>query len=250
MTPERPDQRTGAAAALCGGPRSSPGRPIRLWHPRRAAQPPLPSSVLLRSDTGEILGGNGVPWSGPATAEDELILDRAVGPILDIGCGPGRHVLALARRGETVLGLDVTPAAVHLARTRGANVVEGCIFGPVPATGTWATALLLDGNIGIDGHPARLLARVGAVLRPGGRILVELSPPGTRCPATRVRLEYGTARGPWFAWSTVQASAIGDIANRAGLTLIDCAPIGGRVLARIDAPAGEAAPPGPHEKVR
>ena len=59
-------------------------------------------------------------WLGPAGAVDERVLERARGPVLDVGCGPGRHVHALARRGVLALGVDVSPVAVRLARARGA----------------------------------------------------------------------------------------------------------------------------------
>ena len=135
--------------------------------------------LCLRDERGIVVADNCQRWLGEAAAEDERLLDQAVGPVLDIGCGPGRHVLALARRGVDCLGIDVTPSAVRLARSRGATVVEGSIFDPVPRAGIWATGLLLDGNIGIGGDPVALLTRVASVLRPGARILVELGSPGT-----------------------------------------------------------------------
>src|SRR5947209_16130852 len=64
-------------------------------------------------------------WLGPLGPADAGVLDRALGPVLDVGCGPGRHVLALARRGVLALGVDVTPAAVRYARPRGAAVMLG-----------------------------------------------------------------------------------------------------------------------------
>ena len=36
--------------------------------------------------------------------------------VLDAGCGPGRHALALARRGIEVVGVDLSPDFVALAR--------------------------------------------------------------------------------------------------------------------------------------
>jgi cyclopropane fatty-acyl-phospholipid synthase-like methyltransferase len=36
--------------------------------------------------------------------------------VLDVGCGPGRHALALARRGIEVVGVDLSPDFVALAR--------------------------------------------------------------------------------------------------------------------------------------
>src|SRR5215831_16518396 len=40
------------------------------------------------------------------------------GPVADLGCGPGAHALALARRGYDVVGLDGSPRMVEIARTR------------------------------------------------------------------------------------------------------------------------------------
>ncbi len=37
-------------------------------------------------------------------------------PILDIGCGPGRHSLELARRGLQITGIDISPGFVEVAR--------------------------------------------------------------------------------------------------------------------------------------
>ena len=71
-------------------------------------------------------------WLGPLTAADEAVLDRTRGPVLDVGCGPGRHVLALARRGRLALGVDVAPAAVRVARLRGAPRHRGLGLRPHP----------------------------------------------------------------------------------------------------------------------
>ena len=40
--------------------------------------------------------------------------------VLDVGCGPGRHALELARRGITVLGIDASEDFVRLARAAAA----------------------------------------------------------------------------------------------------------------------------------
>ena len=36
--------------------------------------------------------------------------------VLDVGCGPGRHALTLARRGIEVVGVDLSPDFIQLAR--------------------------------------------------------------------------------------------------------------------------------------
>lgn len=38
------------------------------------------------------------------------------GKILDLGCGPGRDLVAFKRQGHTVIGLDATPAFVEMAQ--------------------------------------------------------------------------------------------------------------------------------------
>lgn len=43
------------------------------------------------------------------------------GRILDLGCGPGRDLVAFKNQGHTVIGLDATPAFVEMAKE-----VSGC----------------------------------------------------------------------------------------------------------------------------
>ena len=175
--------------------------------------------LLLRDDRGSLRPLALGRWLGVATPADEDVLARAVEPVLDIGCGPGRHVLALARRGRLAVGIDISPVAVRVARARGARVVEGCVFARVPGAGSWGSALLLDGNIGIGGRPARLLRHVAALLAPGGHVLVELEPPGRGSAGRRARIEAPGAVSEWFAWCSVDAGAIGAVASDAGLRL-------------------------------
>lgn len=190
--------------------------------------------LCLRDGDGVVIAGNGRRWLGHTTVADELLLDRAVAPVLDIGCGPGRHLLALARRGVPALGLDVTPSAVRLARSRGASVLQRSIFEPVPGSGTWSTALLLDGNIGIGGDPATLLGRVGAVIRPGGGILIELGPPDVAPVIGRARVDHHGSLGPWFSWATVGAASLEAIAAAAGMQVSHTWRIGERWFAEIE----------------
>jgi SAM-dependent methyltransferase len=180
----------------------------------------------LRGDVGSLRirrrGGQCRPlpldrWMGPVTAADESVLRRAEGPVLDVGCGPGRHVAGLTARGITAMGLDSSPAAVATARARGAEVVQGCVFGDVPRAGTWRCVLLLDGNIGIGGRPRALLRRSVSLGAPDVRVLVELDPPGVRSGRVDLRLEDGTAASTWFPWSYVAVDDIESIARGAGL---------------------------------
>jgi SAM-dependent methyltransferase len=152
----------------------------------------------------------------PPTEDDHDVLARATGPVLDIGCGPGRHVVALSRRGIVAVGVDISPLAVRIARTRGAKVIEGSIFDRLPGVGTWGSALLLDGNIGIGGAPRELLGRAGALLSPTGVVLVEVEGPGTPTGTLRVRLESDQMSSQWFPWARLGIEKLPDIAAAAG----------------------------------
>jgi SAM-dependent methyltransferase len=176
--------------------------------------------LLLRQ-----LDGAAIPlalprWLGPPDRTDESVIRRARGPVLDVGCGPGRHLHALARRGVYGLGVDLSPVAVALARDRGATAMVGSIFDDVPGAGTWRTALLLDGNIGIGGDPVRLLRRVRAVLHRGGEMLVELDPPDAGTKTVTVRLEADGDASPWFSWARVAIGDLDAIARAAGLKVV------------------------------
>lgn len=156
-------------------------------------------------------------WLGRPDAADLAATALADPPVLDIGCGPGRHLAALREAGKRGLGLDLSPVAVRLARRRGGAAIHGDIFGSVPGAGRYRTALLLDGNVGIGGAPDVLLRRTRELLAPGGLALVELDPPGRPTFTTRIRLEAHSEVSEWFAWARVGVDGIAPLAARAGL---------------------------------
>jgi SAM-dependent methyltransferase len=181
--------------------------------------------------------------AAPTQAELEL-LSRAPAPVLDVGCGAGRLVLALAQQRVPALGVDVAPAAVRLGRERGAPVLEASVFETVPGHGWWASALLLDGSIGIGGDPRVLVHRMLELLRPGGKLLIEVEPPGAPTTATRLRLEAPCGNSEWLPWGRVAADGVSEVAAAAGCSTEGCWRRGERWFAELGAPPQRRSPTG------
>ncbi len=179
----------------------------------------VPRQARARRDDGLRLPVALERWLGPSTLADEAVAEAAMAPVLDVGCGPGRLLDALARRGKWALGVDLSPIAVALARRHGRRAVLGSVFDAVPRTGEYATALLLDGNVGIGGDPAALLARVSALLAPGGVVVAEVDAPGAPTRSGTVRLEAAGAASDWFPWAHVGVDGVAAVAADAGLSV-------------------------------
>jgi len=195
-----------------------------------------PARARLRSWDGTLEPLPLDRWVAPADAVDAQLLELAEPAVLDLGCGPGRHLAALRAAGKPGLGVDLSPVAVRLARRRGAAAIPGDVFGTVPLAGRWRTALLLDGNVGIGGAPELLLGRTRELLAAGGCALVEVDPPGAPTLRTRLRIEAAGEVSDWFRWARVGVDGIGELAARAGLPVRDVFSAGDRWLARLQRP--------------
>lgn len=171
----------------------------------RAGSGPL----FLRRTDGWLLPLDVERWCAEADPADRSALHRCEGPVLDIGCGPGRLVAALATRGHRVLGIDVSEAAVARTLRGGGPALRRSVFDPLPGEGRWGTVLLVDGNIGIGGDPGRLLRRAAALLAPGGLLIAETAPQDID-ERVQVHLDdgRGPAGGPVFPWARLGTPAL------------------------------------------
>ncbi|WP_175409408.1 methyltransferase domain-containing protein [Streptomyces sp. TRM64462] len=184
-----------------------------------------PYADALRSGRGPLFLRRGDGWLLPLDVErwcaapdraDATALDRCRGPVLDVGCGPGRLVAALAALRHTALGVDVNQAAVDRTIRAGGSALCRSVFEPLPREGAWGTVLLMDGNIGIGGDPVALLRRAAELARPDGLLIVEAAPHDVD---ERVEVRVDDGHGPQgapFPWARVGRRALAAHAAAAG----------------------------------
>ena len=193
------------------------------------------ATLSMVTDEGEHLELDVERYLAPVDEHDVTVLDRCTGPVLDIGCGPGRFVRALAERGVAALGLDIADTAVSLTRELGVAALRRSVFEPAPAEGRWPTVLLMDGNIGIGGDVARLLDRAQRLLAAGGRAIVETAADDYVDRAMQLRFRTGgRSVGPAFDWAVVGIVALTRYANAAGYSVGEVWSSGGRTFAALD----------------
>ncbi len=101
--------------------------------------------------------------------------------VLDVGCGPGRHALELARRGIVVHGIDISQRFVDLATHGRVSAGGRHVRAPrrplaLPFVGEFDAAIsLCQGAFGLltaDGEDELVIRGMARALRPGGRIAI------------------------------------------------------------------------------
>jgi SAM-dependent methyltransferase len=176
----------------------------------------------LHTEDGRLLTLDVARWLGAADSADLTVLDRCRGPVLDVGCGPGRLVSELNSRGIAALGVDIAETAVALTRAQGFPALLRSVFADLPGEGRWPTVLLIDGNIGIGGDPYRLLVRIGRLLANDGQLIVETHPDPDAHDILEVRFsDGGRPVGPLFDWAHVGVAALLQYAGDAGYAVGD-----------------------------
>lgn len=142
------------------------------------------------------------------------------GRVLDVGCGAGRVGLHLETRGHDVVGIDISPLAVEIARKRGLRDVRlGTLDGAVGANERFDTILLLGNNLGLlagGQQGRRMLRKLVRAATDRGRILAGSYDPYHGAPelarhyqernrargrmggVERLRVRYRQYTTPWY----------------------------------------------------
>jgi SAM-dependent methyltransferase len=155
---------------------AGPATPTGLWFNEVAA---FLGPAYWAPGTGRVMAFT------QGTDQEVDFLSEALGlapgqEVLDVGCGPGRHALALAARGLSVTGIDGSPEFVTLARAaaaeRGlsARFVTGDVRDLAYDACFDAVLCLCQGGFGLLGgrdEPA-VFARIARALRPGAVLAV------------------------------------------------------------------------------
>ena len=163
-------------------------------------------------------------------AVERRTLRCARGRVLDAGLGAGRAALELQRRGRSVVGIDVSPGAVEVARGRGVRDVRLLAFEEVDESlGHFDTIVMFGNNFGLFGSRSRA-QRLLRRLRPLADRIVAASnnPYATEDPAhlayqernrkrgrmsgqLRLRNRYRDLIGPWFDYLIVSPDEMATI---------------------------------------
>lgn len=99
--------------------------------------------------------------------------------VLDVGCGPGRHAVALAQAGLHVTGIDISRRFLEIAAERARSARVGASFFEVDARQMPfddefdAVISICQGAFGLMGSDdALVLKRMAEAARPGGALAV------------------------------------------------------------------------------
>jgi SAM-dependent methyltransferase len=137
-----------------------------------------------------------------ATAEIAGLLPRlrqAPGPVIDAGCGAGRHLQALRTAGLPVVGFDLSPDLLGVAAQRptvGGRLARADLRDPPFASGCGAILCLFTAFGYFDDETnAACLSRLADLLAPGGWLVLDLPDPERLRAGLQASTERRTPRG-------------------------------------------------------
>lgn len=132
----------------------------------------------------------------------EVFGPPAAGGLLDAGCGPGRQVVALAREGYCITGLDRSAEMIAIGKQHAAEAGVDAAFVQADYANLAAAGANFDGilclanSLAAAGSAEAVQSALGAMaaaLRPGGHVVINV------LNFAKMRTEHPAVRGPRIA---------------------------------------------------
>jgi SAM-dependent methyltransferase len=188
----------GRPCPACGAPLSGEARPASASEAElRASGPGFGLAICSACGSAATLGEAPHParahetaYYEPTTGSTERLVEplrrlalrdmlrhfrglEAGARVLEVGCGDGRLLAALAGRGLLPVGIEPAPGAAARARRRGVEVIEGTFEEAAGAIGSRRfDAVVFWHSLEHFGDPAGALARAHALLDDRGELIV------------------------------------------------------------------------------
>jgi len=106
--------------------------------------------------------------------------------ICDLGCGPGLYTQRFAVRGADVTGVDFSPHSLEYARLKAVENMQSIPYleadylsDELPDDFDIVTLIYTDYSVLSPSQRARLLGRIGKMLKPGGRLVMDVAGMGS-----------------------------------------------------------------------
>ncbi len=180
----------------------------------------------------------------PPPENEQRVLAQLRGPVLDVGCGPGRHLLWLQAHGTEAVGIDISTRTVEVARDRGCTDVRVMsVFDLDFEPGTFGAVIMMSNNMGIGGTEEgtrQMLSDLLDMTAPGGKLLAAVRDPlATEKPVhlayhqanrgagrppgqVRIRYEYEGKVEQWFDLLLFEPERAAALLEMAGWADVEC----------------------------
>ena len=173
-------------------------------------------------------------WS----TQEREVLEYAMSPILDIGCGAGRHSLYLQNKGLDVTAFDISEGALDVVQKRGiTKIIKGSVHNLPTFDKPFSTFLLFFNMFGLGGSPTGSMMMLKALHQhstPDAKIILSYgSPIPTENPShlayhkrnqdaglpigqVKIRMRYLHHKSDWFSLYLPTPEEFRNITQNAG----------------------------------